>query len=138
VKIAVIVLVANVVLNFVLIPPFGIAGLASAIAICSWLNCVMLYVILHRRGHFRIEGWLASRIARQLVAGALMIAALYGIRMLIPGWFSGSAGHRMIGVVALVGGGMAVYFPAVWFLGGTDKEELRALLRKRRPYTDAG
>src|SRR5207342_3976969 len=84
VKIAALVLVATVVLNFLLIPPFGIAGLASAIAICSWLNCLMLYVILHRRGHFRIEGWLASRIARQLDAGGLMIAALYGIRMLIP------------------------------------------------------
>ena len=35
VKIACIVLVATVVLNFLLIPPFGIAGLASAIAICS-------------------------------------------------------------------------------------------------------
>jgi putative peptidoglycan lipid II flippase len=138
VKIAVLVLVVNIVLNFVLIPPFGIAGLASAIAICSWLNCVMLYVILHRRGHFRIEGWLASRIARQLVAGALMVAALYAIRMALPGWFSGSAGHRLVGVVALVGGGMAVYFPAVWFLGGTDKEELRLLLRRKRPVADAG
>ena len=138
VKIAIIVLVANVVLNFVLIPPFGIAGLASAIAICSWLNCVMLYVILHRRGHFRIEAWLASRIARQLIAGAMMVGALFLIRMAIPDFFSGSAGYRLIGVVALVGGGMAVYFPAVWLLGGTDKEELRALFRKRRPYTDAG
>ena len=70
VKTAVVVLVANIVLNFVLIPPFGIAGLASAIALCSWLNCIILYVILHRRGHFRIEAWLASRIARQLLAGA--------------------------------------------------------------------
>jgi putative peptidoglycan lipid II flippase len=138
VKIAVIVLVANIILNFVLIPPFGIAGLASAIAICSWLNCVMLYVILHRRGHFRIEGWLVSRIARQLVAGGLMVGALFVIRMAIPDFFSGSTGHRMIGIAALVGGGMAVYFPAVWLLGGTDKDELRALVRKRRPYTDAG
>ena len=138
VKIAVIVLVATVLLNFALIPPFGIAGLASAIAICSWLNCLMLYVVLHRRGHFRIEGWLASRIFRQLIAGALMVAALYAIKTLIPGWFSGSAGHRLVGVVALVGGGMAVYFPAVWFLGGTDKDELRELLRRRRAYTDAG
>jgi putative peptidoglycan lipid II flippase len=138
VKIAVLVLAANIVLNFVLIPPFGIAGLASAIAICSWLNCIMLYVILHRRGHFRIEGWLASRIARQLVAGALMVAALYAIRMVLPGWFSGSAGHRLVGVVALVGGGMAVYFPAVWLLGGTDKEELRLLFRRKRPSIDAG
>jgi putative peptidoglycan lipid II flippase len=138
VKIACIVLVATVVLNFALIPPFGIAGLASAIAICSWLNCVMLYTVLHRRGHFRIEGWLASRIARQLLAGALMVAALYAIKFAIPDWFTGSVGHRLVGVMALVGGGMAIYLPAVWLLGGTDKEELRALIRRRRPYTDVG
>ena len=131
VKIACIVLVATVVLNFVLIPPFKIAGLASAIAICSWLNCIMLYTVLHRRGHFRIEGWLANRIARQLLAGALMAAALYAIKLSIPGWFTGSAGHRLVGVIALVGGGMAVYFPAVWLLGGVDKEDIQVLLRRR-------
>lgn len=138
VKIACLVLIATVVLNFILIPPFGIAGLASAIAITSWLNCLLLYVILHRRGHFRIEGWLASRVIRQLVAGALMVAALYAIRMGLGGWFDGSVGKRMAGVVALVGGGMAVYFPAVWVLGGTDREELKALFKRRRPYTDVG
>jgi len=138
VKIAALVLIATVVLNFVLIPPFGIAGLASAIAITSWLNCLLLFIVLHRRGHFRIEGWLASRILRQFIAGALMVVALYGIRSLIGDWFSGSVGHRMVGVVALVGGGMAVYFPAVWFLGGTDREELKSLFRRRRPYTDVG
>ena len=138
VKTAVVVLVANIVLNFVLIPPFGIAGLASAIALCSWLNCIILYVILHRRGHFRIEAWLASRIARQLLAGAAMVAVLIGIRMGLAGWFSGSVGHRLAAVTAIVGGGMIVYFPLVWILGGTDKEELRALVTRRRPYTDAG
>ena len=138
VKVAVLVLVATVVLNFLLIPPFGIAGLASAIAICSWLNCTILYVVLHRRGHFRIEGWLASRIVRQLLAAAAMVAALIAIRMGLAGWFSGSLGHRLTGVIAIVGGGMAVYFPLVWILGGTDREELRSLLRRRRPYTDAG
>src|SRR4051812_11944402 len=138
VKVAVLVLVATVVLNFLLIPPFGIAGLASAIAICSWLNCTILYVILHRRGHFRIQGWLASRILRQLIAAAAMAAALVGIRMLLSGWFEGSVGHRLAGVIAIVGGGMAVYFPLVWILGGTDREELKELLKRRRKYTDAG
>jgi putative peptidoglycan lipid II flippase len=138
VKIAVIVLIATVVLNFLLIPPFGIAGLASAIAICSWLNCLMLYVVLHRRGHFRIPGWLASRVARQVIACIGMAAALYGIRLVIGDWFSASPGKRIVGVAALVGGGMAVYFPLVWILGGTDKEELKALFKRRRPYTDAG
>ena len=138
VKTAAFVLVANIALNFALIPPFGIAGLAAAMAIASWLNCVILYVILHRRGHFRIEKWLASRIARQFLAGLAMVLALILIRHGLTGWFRGSVIQRMVGVVTLVGGGMAVYFPLVWLLGGTDKDELRALLKRRRNYTDAG
>ena len=132
VKTALFVLLANIVLNFVLIPPFGIAGLASAIAICSWLNCLILYVILHRRGHFRIHRWLANRVFRQLIAAAAMAAALFAIRQVLGGWFSGSIGHRLVGVAALVGGGMAVYFPLVWMLGGTDREEILALVRRRK------
>ena len=131
VKTAGIVLAANIGLNFLLIPPFGIAGLAAAIAICSWLNCVMLYVILHRRGHFRIEPWLANRIARQVVAGLAMMAALVAIKVLLADWFAGSLGHRLAGVMAIVGGGLAVYFPLVWLIGGMGKDDIQALLRRR-------
>jgi putative peptidoglycan lipid II flippase len=130
----------NVILNFALIwgLGLGIGGLAAAVAVSSWLNCTILYAILHRRGFFRVERWLASRIARQLIAAAAMVVVLIAIRTGLHGWFVGSFVRRIAGVVALVGGGMAVYFPLVWVLGGTDKEELRALLRRRRPYTDAG
>src|SRR4051812_25688697 len=140
VKIAVVVLVANVILNYVLIWGFdlGIGGLAAAVAISSWLNCGILYAILHRRGHFRIEGWLASRLLRQLLAAAGMAVALLAVRTVLGGWFTGSLGHRLAGVVAIVGAGLIVYFPLVWVLGGTDREELKSLLRRRRPYTDAG
>ncbi len=135
VKTAVFVLIATVVLNFVLIPPFGIAGLAAAIAITSWLNCLILYAILHRRGHFRIEGWLASRIARQLVAAIAMTTALFAVRALLGDWFTGGSIKRLAAVAAIVGTGMAVYFPLAWFLGGVDREAFTSLLRRRRPAT---
>jgi putative peptidoglycan lipid II flippase len=140
VKVAIVVLVVNVILNFLLIwgLGFGIGGLAAAVALSSWLNCSILYVILNRRGHFRIEKWLASRLLRQLIAAGAMVAVLIAVRSLLTGWFVGSAGHRLAGVVAIVGAGLIVYFPLVYILGGTDREELKALLRRRRPYTDAG
>ena len=131
VKTAGVTLMANILLNFALIPPFGIAGLAAAIAICSWLNCLMLYVILHRRGHFRIESWLALRIGKQLVAGVAMAAALWFVKGELASFFAGSVGHRLIGVGALIGSGMAVYFPIVWIIGGMGKEDIQALLRRR-------
>ena len=137
VKTAVFVLVVNVVLNFVVQyvykdPVNRIAGLSAVIAISSWLNCVVLYVILHRRGHFRIDSTLLSRIIRQAIAGAAMVAALLAIKYALAGFFEGSVGHRMIGVAALVGGGMAVYVPLVLLLGGTDTSELKALINRRR------
>jgi putative peptidoglycan lipid II flippase len=140
VKVALVVLAVNVILNFVLIwgLGLGIGGLAAAVALSSWLNCTILYVLLYRRGHFRIERWLASRLLRQLIAAAAMVVVLIGVRSLLGGWFTGSVGHRLAGVVAIVGSGLLVYFPLVWVLGGTDKDELRSLLRRRRPYTDAG
>jgi putative peptidoglycan lipid II flippase len=138
VKTAAVVLIANVVLNFVLIPPFGIGGLAAAIAIASWLNCIILYVILHRRGHFRIEGWLAGRIARQLVAGAAMVAALLAVRWALGSFFTGDALHRLIGVAALVGAGLAVYFPVAWVIGGVDKVAIKGLFRRKGAVRDDG
>jgi putative peptidoglycan lipid II flippase len=138
VKTAIVVLAVNIILNFVLIPPFKIAGLAAAIAIASWVNCIILYVILHRRGHFRIEGWLASRIIRQLIAGAVMAAALFGVRAVLGHWFTGDVAHRLAGVVILVGVGLGVYFPLVWFIGGVDRDGVRALLRKGPVITDVG
>ena len=118
-------LVATIVLNFILIPPFGIAGLASAIAITSWLNCLMLYVILHRRGHFRIEGWLASRIIRQLIAGALMVAALYGIVHLIEGWglWRAKAWASWLGYIAA-----ALYLPFDLYAFATHRHWLEAVV----------
>ena len=132
VKTAVVVLVANVVLNFALIPPLGIYGLAIAISACSWLNAVMLYVILRRRGHFRIEGWLWARIARQFAAGLIMVAALWGLRLLLASWFFGPVIERLAGVSALVGVGGIVYFAMAWMLGGMDREAILILLRKKK------
>jgi putative peptidoglycan lipid II flippase len=65
-----------------------------------------------------------------------MAAALYGLQLVLASWFDRGA-LRYIAVAILVGAGLAVYFPLVWILGGTDREELKSLLRRRRPYTDA-
>ncbi len=132
VKTAGVVLLANLVLNFALIPFFGIYGLAAAIAICSWLNAVMLYVILARRGHFSIPPALWGRIARQVAAGLVMAVALWFVRGALAGFFSGSTGQRLIAVGALVGVGMVVYFGVAWAIGAINKDEL-ALLRRRKP-----
>jgi putative peptidoglycan lipid II flippase len=97
----------------------------------------MLYVILSRRGHFRIELWLWGRIARQFIAGAAMAAALYGVLHLLGGFFSGSAGHRLIAVGLVIGVGLAIYFPLAWMIGGMDREDVLILFRKKQAEAEA-
>ena len=80
----------------------------------------MLYVILHRRGHFGVEARLrvADLPASDRRRGDGRRAVLASARF-IGGWFDRVLRPPAAGVVALVGGGMAVYF-ACCLLGGTS------------------
>jgi putative peptidoglycan lipid II flippase len=133
VVIAFIALVIGVTANFVLIPIMGIAALATTTAASAWLNALVLYVILARREHFHFEGWLVSRLLRQLVAAAAMAAALFAVRTLLDDRFAGSTGDRLLGVAALVGAGGLVYFTVAWVIGAMDKEDILILLRRKKP-----
>jgi putative peptidoglycan lipid II flippase len=132
VTIAVAMLLVGIGLNFALIPVMGISALAFTTALSAWLNALLLYVILARRGHFRLESWLWSRLLRQILAAAAMAGALYLVREQLDGFFAGSTGRRLIGVAALVSVGGGVYFALAWIIGAVDKQEILALVRRRK------
>jgi putative peptidoglycan lipid II flippase len=125
-------LLVGIVLNFVLIPYIGIAALAFTTAFSAWLNALALYIILARRGHFRIEGWLWSRVVRQLLAALVMAAALYIVREGLDGFFAGSTGRRLVGLAALVGSGGIVYFAVAWTIGAMNRDDILILLRRKK------
>ncbi|WP_332812261.1 murein biosynthesis integral membrane protein MurJ [Sphingomonas sp.] len=130
--IAIAMLLVGIALNVALIPVMGIAALAFTTATSAWLNAITLYFILRARGHFRIETWLWGRLLRQLLAGAIMGAALWGARSLFAGWFAGSTGERLVAVGALVAIGGIVYFAVAWTIGAMSKEDILLLMKRRR------
>lgn len=132
VRIAIFVLVASVIANFVLIPFIGIYSLATVTAGGAWINFLALYFILHRRGHFRITGPVAGRLIRQFLAAAGMAGVLVAMRGPLAGLFLGSAGERLIGVGALVGAGILTYFALAWVIGGMNKDDLSELVRRKK------
>lgn len=132
VKTALIVLAVNIALNFLLIRYFGVIGLALATAICAWLNCIMLYVILRKRDQFRIELPLWGRLAKQMAAALAMAGVLLFLRSELEMLFNGSVGDRLMGIAALVGAGSIVYFGIAWVIGALDPEMLAYLKRRRR------
>jgi putative peptidoglycan lipid II flippase len=132
VYIALAMLLLGIVLNFALIPVLGISALALNTALSAWLNALTLYFLLWRRGHFKIEGWLWSRLVRQLIAAAAMAVALYFVREQLDGFFAGSTGRRLIGVGALVSVGGIVYFAVAWVIGAMNRDDILILLRKKK------
>jgi putative peptidoglycan lipid II flippase len=118
--------------NFVLVPMFGIASLAATTAGASWINAIALYVILVRRGFFRIESWLVARLAKQLLAAAVMAGAIFFVQSQFAGFFDGSAGQRLLAITAVVAAGSAVYFVIAWFSGAMDREDLLILFRRKK------
>ena len=132
VAVAVATLVASVLLNFLLVPRLGIVALPLSTAIGAWANALLLAGLLQARGHFRLPGWLVSRLARQLLAGAAMGAALWLVQEALGDRFAGSAGDRLIGLAALVGTGGLVYFAVAWIIGGINRDDILILLRKKK------
>jgi putative peptidoglycan lipid II flippase len=123
-------LVLNVILNLALIPRMGVAGLALASGIAAWANCAMLYTLLHRRGHFRIEGDLLLRMVRIALSAAAMGATIHYLAPLGTEWFGGGVFQRVGSIGALVGLGALIYFGLAWFTGAIDRSKIALLTRK--------
>ena len=124
-------LLVFVLFNAFFIERFGIVGLAAATAAGAWLNSLLLYAILVRRDHYRIDPVLGGRLLRQLVATALMVAALWPLRSWFWPWFSGSIFERASAIAALVGAGALVYFGVAFAIGAVDREKLNMLKRRK-------
>jgi putative peptidoglycan lipid II flippase len=132
VRIAMTILVASVLANFLLIPFLGIYSLATTTAVGAWLNFLALYIILHRRGHYRIDSEVGGRLLRQLVAAAVMAGVLFGMKIAMAGFWAGPTLLRFLGVGILVGVGMLVYFAVAWIIGGMNKADFLDLVKRKK------
>lgn len=135
VRIASAALAINIAINFVVVPRYGIIGLAGATAFTSSLNVVALYVMLHRRGWFRMPVALVSRIVRQLAATGVMTLALWALVPLLTAYYGGSAIERAGALALLVAAGGMAFFGAAWLVGALDKSHLAQLSRRRAAPT---
>src|SRR3546814_688469 len=81
--------------------------------------------------YYRLNGKLLLRIGRQLIAAAIMAAALLAARDPLLPWFAGSVVERALSVLALVLAGVVVYFGAAWTIGAIDRDRLAILQRKK-------
>ena len=133
VAVGVAMLAAGVLFNFLLVPVLGSLALPLSTSLTAWVNALILYAILHARGHFRLEGWLVTRLLRQLLAAAAMGGTLWFLDRRFGAAFAGSTAERFVGVAILVGVGGVVYFAVAWIIGAVNRSDVKALLRRAEP-----
>lgn len=131
VKIGLLAVMVNLILNLILMKPFQHLGIAAATSASAWLNAGLLALVLSRRGQLSIDLRLKSRLPLMLMASLIMATSLYiglyGLdHMLIGGQF-----EKIIALFILVSGGFIIYVATAFIFGLINKEDLIAILRGR-------
>jgi putative peptidoglycan lipid II flippase len=106
VKIGVIAMVSNMLLNIILMQFFAHAGLAMATALSAVLNACLLYIGLRNNGVYQPNiGWLGF-FARLIIANGLLLLVLMAVTPAISDWQNAAALQRaamLTGVIAATG-----------------------------------
>ena len=124
VRIAIICMVVNMVLNLILIWPLQHVGLALATSLASMLNTGLLLRGLYRAGVYQpAPGWLLFSL-RLAAACAAMLALIMWLNQPSSEWFAWGWQRRVWEVTVLVVGGIFV-FAGTLFASGIRMRHLR-------------
>ncbi|MFM1895122.1 MAG: hypothetical protein RLZZ385_196 [Pseudomonadota bacterium] len=126
VRIGIIAMVTNMVLNLVLVFLFqmGHVGLALATSLAAYLNAGLLALGLWKAGVFRLQpGWLPF-LTRLLLANVIMVILLLWLAGDWPQWLDWSAANKAWRLLLLCLGGMVCYF-ATLLVAGVRISQLR-------------
>jgi putative peptidoglycan lipid II flippase len=124
-------LLVTVGINLYLVPRIGVISLALAGAIGAWLNTILLYSILVRRGFFVLTGRVIGRLARIVLASVPMGAALWYAMIAGDSFFSGTTIERGLSILTLVVIGAITYAISAAALGVLDKASVQRLMRRQ-------
>ena len=124
VKIGVIALLTNIVLNLVLVSQLDHVGLALATSLSAWLNAILLWVGLKKKG--LIVGGFGSRLflLRIFLATGSMVIVANQLAKPLQVWIYLPVLERVTELISAVAIAMVVYFGTLLLLGLKKKEIL--------------
>ncbi|MBV2185354.1 MAG: murein biosynthesis integral membrane protein MurJ [Rhizobium sp.] len=125
--------IINSALAISLFPILAERGIAVAEAAAGWINTILLFATLHRRGHLTWEWPLVTRTLRLIVAAAIMAVMLVYLSDYWSAWLAPQASlfHQVLALGGLVAVAMVVYFTIAFAIGGADIGMLRRNLRRK-------
>jgi putative peptidoglycan lipid II flippase len=132
VKVAIAAMATNLILTLVLMQFWAHVGIALALSAAGWLQAVTLFVLLERRGHFRLDRRSRSKLPRIAAAALIMGVAVLGLRLLLAPALAGPLMLRLGALSALVAAGFIAFGALAFGLGVTGWRELRGQLVRSR------
>ncbi|WP_428609568.1 murein biosynthesis integral membrane protein MurJ [Sedimenticola sp.] len=117
VKIAVIAMIANMVMNIILVFPLAHAGLALATSLSATLNAFLLFRGLRKAEVYRPEAGWPLLILRGVTASAVMGGLLYWGVGDLASWMEGSTWDKVWRLLVWVMAGIGSYFAVLALLG---------------------
>ena len=130
VKIGIIAMVTNMVLNIILMMQFAHVGLALATSLSAMLNAGLLYIGLRKLGVYQpVAGW-GRFIVKLIVANACLLALLIFLTPMTSEWLEWTALHRAGMLFSLIVCAAVIYFVMLALVGVKIKTFLK-------PYSSA-
>jgi putative peptidoglycan lipid II flippase len=124
VRIGIIAVIANILLNLAIVLPWYLsgviaphAGLALATALAGYVNAGLLYIYLRKKGIYEVQKGTGLTVLRVLLAGICMGAVLYFVNPVAPTWYGWSAPERALSLFGLISLGAITYFVMLLLLG---------------------
>lgn len=117
VRIGIIAMVANMLMNLVLIFPLAHAGLALATTLSAYLNAAMLFRGLRRDGVYHAQAGWPLFFIRVALATTAMAAVLWWLSQPLSAWGDAGALARCLRLALVIAAGMLSYFAVLAALG---------------------
>lgn len=117
VKIGIIAMASNMVLNIILMIYLAHIGLALATSLSAFLNAALLYIGLRKRAVYQPNqgwGWLTFKLS---VANAALVAFLLSLNPQTEIWLAWSVWDRVACLCALIAGAVILYFAMLQLSG---------------------
>jgi putative peptidoglycan lipid II flippase len=130
VKIAIISIACNLILNIILMGPFSHVGLAMATSIAAWVNAGLLLIILKKRGWFFLTRQVQITGVKVLVSAAAMGVGLILAR---DQWLATLPDTLLLQIVSVLGiiiCGMIVFGGVGQLTGAFNLTHVRQALRR--------
>lgn len=124
--------VCNCIVAVSLFPFFAERGIATAEVTSGWISTILLGTTLIRRGHLHFDRAFVSRFIRLAISALIMAVAVHYAAAYADQFITRRAGilHEVVGVFALIGFAMVVYFVTAFAIGGASVGMLRRNIKR--------